>query len=599
MLNKFKLFLLFVIALFIVSCSSQGTQKEETQDVKKSNKNLADEYFLNGSLAEMKGDINQAVVEYSKALEIDPSAGIHYALAKNYLALKKTIQALKNSRAAVELDPSKKDYLFLLGSVYRILNQTDSAATVYERIVKLDSNDVTALFSLADLIEAKKPLQALEIYNKIMSKTGPEWSILVKVTDISERLGRVDETLTSLEKLRSLNPESDDLLKILIQAYLKNKKLDKGEKLLNEALITTPDDPDLIEYKAKLFVEKNDWISGAKEYKKILTSKDVQFEGKFAIASAFLNKAVEDSTLRGEVKNMFEILNKDTSNWQVKYVLGGLYADAKNDTAALRLYKEAVELASWNAELWVRYGGLLFDKGKYEEAVNELSKISENFTNDYLINFILGLAYSQKNDYNNGEKYLTKAVNIKKDEVGALSALGFCLDKLNKDEEAIKYLNEALKIDSVNIQALSNLALIHENNKNYTKSDSLYTLAIKIDSTEVLLLNNYAYSLAERNIRLDEAYKMVKKAYDKEPENSSYLDTMGWIYFRMGKYKEAEKLIKKAIDKDSKSATLYDHLGDIYFKMNKKDKAKTYWQKALEIEPENIQIKTKLEKGEL
>jgi tetratricopeptide (TPR) repeat protein len=112
-----------------------------------------------------------------------------------------------------------------------------------------------------------------------------------------------------------------------------------------------------------------------------------------------------------------------------------------------------------------------------------------------------------------------------------------------------------------------------------------------------MILNNFAYSLAERGLDLDRALKMVQKAVDEEPENSSYLDTIGWVYYKLGNYEKAKEFIFKAIEQDGNNATLLDHLGDIFYKMGNIEKANEYWNSSLELDDSNKEIQTKIEKG--
>jgi len=149
------------------------------------------------------------------------------------------------------------------------------------------------------------------------------------------------------------------------------------------------------------------------------------------------------------------------------------------------------------------------------------------------------------------------------------------------------------------MQSLSVLAMIYENRNEFLISDSLYQKALSLDAENILIMNNYAYSLSNRGIRLEESLEMSRKTVEKEPENPSYLDTLGWIYFRIGNYKDAEFYIKKAIEKDKNNATLLDHLGDVYFMKGEKKKAMEYWKNAFELDPDLKNLKTKIEKGEL
>ena len=88
--------------------------------------------------------------------------------------------------------------------------------------------------------------------------------------------------------------------------------------------------------------------------------------------------------------------------------------------------------------------------------------------------------------------------------------------------------------------------------------------------------------LADRNMRLDEALGMITKAVDIEPNNGAYLDSLGWVYFRMGRLQEAEDNIRKALAlKTPRDATVHDHLGDVLMKESKVQEAVAQWEASL------------------
>ena len=103
-------------------------------------------------------------------------------------------------------------------------------------------------------------------------------------------------------------------------------------------------------------------------------------------------------------------------------------------------------------------------------------------------------------------------------------------------------------------------------------------------------LNNLGYFLVERNERLNEALEMIKKAVRAEPTNSSFLDSLGWAYFKLGNLDEAERHLNEAARRDATSATIHNHLGDIYQRRGKTEQARAAWQKALALAVEVDEI---------
>ncbi len=589
-----------IIAFLLSSCVSDVVKETALmkQNVATNNK-AAQALFIDGSVFELKGQYNEAIAQYLEALKYDSQPGLCYIIAKNYYRINKLSSALNYSKKAVEKDSSNTEFLMLHATIYSASHLEDSAATIYHKIITQDSNNVTAYFNLAQISESKKPGLALSYYKKAIDLMGPEWIVLIKIADLNERLGNVDETIKTVEELLKLNPSELNLQKLLIESYIKTKNFEKAIALLNEAQISFPDDPTLLEMKGNVLIQKGLWKDASTEYLKLVKNPEINFENKIRIGTAFYLQGEKDSVTYDLAKEIFQEINKDTLDWQVNAYLGEIDVRKKNDSTAVEYFKVATNLAEWNAQIWVRLGGLLFDTKRYKEAIRYMGKAAEKFPNDFAVNLIYGLSLSSVNEHLKAKDALQRALNINSDDVTALSAIGYTLNQLKEDDAALVHLDKALLHEPKNLQVISIIALIHETRKNYAVSDSLYASAIKIDSTNVLILNNFAYSLAERGIKLQEALSMAERAIEKEPKNSSYLDTIGWIYFKLGEYKKAKLNIEEATKIEDNNATLLDHLGDVYFKLGNKTKALENWNKAYKIDSTKNEIKKKIEKGEL
>jgi tetratricopeptide (TPR) repeat protein len=129
----------------------------------------------------------------------------------------------------------------------------------------------------------------------------------------------------------------------------------------------------------------------------------------------------------------------------------------------------------------------------------------------------------------------------------------------------------------------------------------LYDSCLLYNPDDDLALNNYAYYLSLKKMNLNKAEDMSRKAIDRNPDNSTYLDTYAWVLFVKRRYREAREYIDKAIERMEKSgeekdldANIYDHAGDIYFKNNSFDKAFSLWEKASQLDPSMEKTKMKL-----
>lgn len=108
-----------------------------------------------------------------------------------------------------------------------------------------------------------------------------------------------------------------------------------------------------------------------------------------------------------------------------------------------------------------------------------------------------------------------------------------------------------------------NLALIYDSTGDWDESDKLYIDLISTDTTDAQAYNNYAYSLVERNRDIDFALELAQNAIKLEPRSAAYLDTIGWIYFKMDEYDEALKYIRESLSIDSSNTTIQGHLDTI------------------------------------
>ncbi|MFQ5770710.1 MAG: tetratricopeptide repeat protein, partial [bacterium] len=210
----------------------------------------------------------------------------------------------------------------------------------------------------------------------------------------------------------------------------------------------------------------------------------------------------------------------------------------------------------------------------------------------------LGLAYQQTGDLDSAEEKLRKAQNLAPSDPGMNYYLGNLLFLRKKMEEAIKFLNKSLQRapEKAPVRAitLSTLAAAYDEMGEYEKSLEYYQKALQIDPDNATILNNYSYSLSERGERLEEALEMVNKALEVEPENGAFLDTIGWVYYKLGDYKKALEYIKKSIAVRDESAEVLEHLGDIYEKLGQMDLAIQFWKKAMELEPDRKSLLLKL-----
>jgi len=568
--------LVVALTAVFIGCSSvketAQTQQRVKQDaqllerMKEYQRDRALARLVQGSVYDVTGDYANAILEYQEALQLYPQAATYFAISKDYSALGKHALAAQHGVEAVRLDSLNILYHQNLAAVYLNAYQPDLAVKEFERIVQIDSNNVEGLYNLARLYQTNRPLKALEIYERILDRSGDEWEILLQAAETYNSIGRYDAAAEKFKHMLELDPSNKVLQRQLAETYGRAGKFPEAQKLLEGILETDPKNAEALSSLADVYMEQHLYDRALPIYQKLLLQERQNPEVRLRIGIAYIGQADRDSTFVDKAKPVFEQLNKDIPNdWRPNYYLGVIAARQAKDSVARGYFERVTSLAAWNGDAWWYLGTSYFDKGEYQKLVDAMLKAEKNLPKDYRIPFLLGLGYSRMDQNELAITAFRRSLGLKPDDMNTLSTLALTLDGLHR----------------------------------YQESDSLYERALKLDPQSHLVMNNYGYSLAERGLQLERALRMSLQAIEAEPNNDSYLDTVGWVYFKLGRYDEAHKYISKAITAGGASATVYEHMGDIQFKLGEKKKAEQFWKQALEMNSGNQSLKDKIVRGSL
>jgi Tfp pilus assembly protein PilF len=146
---------------------------------------------------------------------------------------------------------------------------------------------------------------------------------------------------------------------------------------------------------------------------------------------------------------------------------------------------------------------------------------------------------------------------------------------------------------------------MYERMKKLDKAEVEFRKVLKANPENAGAMNYIGYMLADANLRLEESLGLITKALDIEPGNGAYLDSLGWVQFRLGRLDEAEKNLRLALDKTPRDPTVHDHMANVLMKESKVREAVAQWETSLkewensspaDMEPDEIaQVKRNLE----
>ncbi len=206
--------------------------------------------------------------------------------------------------------------------------------------------------------------------------------------------------------------------------------------------------------------------------------------------------------------------------------------------------------------------------------------------------------YYEMGDINQSMAIVEQALELKPNSIGLWAQLGE-LYYFNADyTEAIDSISRAIEIAQEDNLETWNIYYWRGNAyyflKDWENAEIDWRSALELSPDNALILNNLGYTLADQNIKLDEAEDFIRKAVELEPDNGYYVDSLGWILYRRGKLAEALENLQKADRITPNEPEVIDHIAEVYWVMGEEDLAKREWRRALELEPQEP-LKTKIQ----
>jgi Flp pilus assembly protein TadD len=283
--------------------------------------------------------------------------------------------------------------------------------------------------------------------------------------------------------------------------------------------------------------------------------------------------------------------------------LGEALTNAGRTTEAIAAIRRAISLNPDNKEyLLLLNSAFEADGSKDAGALAELQRmVTADPTNTTALQ-LLARAKARNGHVEEAVELLRARLNGSIEDFNYHLMISYLYNQAGRGNEAVAAARKALELAPASRQEMATNALLalssaQERAGDAKGSEESLRRILSKEPDNATALNNLGYFLVERNERLDEALEMIQHAVRVEPANPSFLDSLGWAFFKLGRFEEAERNLIEAARLDQTSAAIQEHLGDIYRKRGKNELARAAWQKALSLsfaQDETTRIKAKI-----
>ena len=523
-------------------------------------------------------------------------------------------RATEQYRKITEKDPKDSEAWLMLGRLYRIAQNSLEAEKAYQKVLELDPKNEYALSGLATVYaDLGDTNSALAMWRRL-SEVDPNPRTLRALAGAYEQMRDYASAVETMRRAAQLAPQDGDVQRELAEYLLLADKLDEALKLYQELAAADPKDAQLELRLSQIYRQKRDYGKArvAQDRARALapSSLDIRYnevslleaEGKTAEAIARL-KEILDTT----AKKSYSAAERGNRVILVER-LALLYRSNEQVPEAVETFRQMAEL---DPDLGARAAAQIIDtyrQGKeFAKAEQEAEATARKYPGDRMLVLVRASLLADLGRIEPALAQVRRLFDGKNDRETHL-ALAQIHDK------ARDYAAVAKELDEVEKRSLTEdeketvyfmRGAMYEKQKQLAEAEAEFRKVLRISPDNASALNYLGYMLADRNLRLQEAHQLISRAVELEPHNGAFLDSLGWVKFRLGDLEGAENYLRLAIQRVSRDPIVHDHLGDVYFQQDKLKEAIAQWERSLrewdassraEQEPaEVVKIQKKLE----
>ena len=396
--------------------------------------------------------------------------------------------------------------------------------------------------------ESARAASALRIMERLAAQWPEDARAHFVFGEFLARIGAFERAERTFERVLEIEPDDEEATVLLAKIYQQRQDLPRAFETLERALASSSESRALRVTYAGLLVDARRFEEARVQFERLLAADEENEDLRHALGVVLYQTGAFDRA-EEEFSRLTGSIDRRDGAW---YFLGRI-AEARGDVeGALAAYPRVLRGDNWlNAR--VRTAVLLSGKGRVDEARAHLHGLRGRTADE-----AMGL-------------YTTEA------EI---------LLEHARYEEAVEVYDAALEVWPGHPNLLYSRAMLAVELDDLVAAERDLGAILERNPDHSAALNALGYTLADRTDRIEEAYRLIKRAYELDPDSNYIVDSMGWVMFRMGRYEEALRFLRYAM-RLGKDPEIAAHLGEVLWTVGEREAAREVWESALETAPDD------------
>ena len=504
--------------------------------------------LLAGEFAGSRGDMDTAAQFYVEAAGNTDDPKVAARAAHIALYAEHYDEALDAIDRWQDLAPDASDEIARVRVLAMLhLGEVDAAVKQLAPMLLQDGklND-TAISALSHILQKEaNPEVALSVLRKLDAMYSQRPRLMLLRARYEVNASQLDVAQGLVDGVIAIQPETGDAW--LIKAQILAAQQNEGAAIaaVSKAVGLRSDDDQLRLQYARMLVQRKDYTHAWQQFnilhERLPDNPDVLLSlGLLSIETGKVDLANDYLQV---------LIDKGYHSSQAHYYLGRIQQSQGKLVVAIANF-ERVEKGEYFLDAHIRAAGLLAATGEVDKAMVQLQSLMQASDNNDVVRLYL--------------------------------AQGEVLSSVQRNQEALNIYTAALKNSPENTDLLYARALTAEKLDMLEVAESDLRLVLIHEPENVNALNALGYTLADHSQRLQEARDYILKAAALLPDDPSILDSLGWVYYRLGEYEESVKHLRKAFAK-IEDAEIAAHLGEVLWVSGQLEEAGKIWQRGASV----------------